>query len=158
VSISVRIHEHEVDALFSPAGPVFTEVERTVNRGVNYSRQFCPVDEGRLRQSIKGKVEQRGLALVGSWGSDLEYATYRHQGTGIYGPKRRRIRPKRGNVLVFESSGTVGPLPKGVKKAARGKRPIVFARSVRGVPPSPFLTAALELVMPGVPVRLHTTL
>jgi hypothetical protein len=158
VGISVRVHEHEVDALFSPAGPVWSELEQTVNRGVNYSREFCPVDEGRLRQSIRGRIEARGHALVGSWGSDLEYATYRHEGTGIYGPRRRRITPKRGQFLVFESSGTFGPVRAGKKDPpAKGKRPVVFARSVRGVPPSPFLTDALALVMPGVPVRKHVT-
>jgi hypothetical protein len=157
VGIAFRVNEHEVDRLFSPVGPVWSELEHTVQRGVNLSRQLCPVDEGRLRASIKGKVERRGQALVGSWGSDVPYALYRHEGTGIYGPKRRRIRPKRAQVLAFESSGTTGPLPKGTKKAARGARPIVFARSVRGTPPSPFLTDALALVLPGVPVQKHVT-
>ncbi len=157
MGIKIRIHEHEVEALFSPYGPVWTEVEHTVDRGVNISRTICPVDEGRLRQSIKGSVERRGNALVGTWGSDVEYALYRHQGTGIYGPRKRRIRPKRAEVLAFESSGTFGPLPRGKKKAARGSRPIVFARSVRGTPGSPFLTDALALVMPGVPIRTHVT-
>lgn len=158
MGIRIRVHEHEVDRLFSAVGPVWPEIEQTVNRGVALSRQFCPVDEGRLRQSIKGTVERRGNALVGTWGSDVPYALYRHEGTGIYGPRRTPIRPKRGEWLVFETKGTFGPLPRGAKTPARGSRPVVFARQVRGVPPSPFLTDALALLMPGVPVRKHVTL
>lgn len=156
--VHVRIHQHEVERLFSPAGPVWSEVEQTVNRGVAISRSMCPVDDGTLRQSIEGRVERRRHQLVGSWGSKLHYALFRHQGTGLFGPRRAMIRPKHGRWLVFEPSGLrPGPVRKGGRgRAAKGRRGgVVFARAVRGQPGSPFLTAALQLVAPGVPIRWH---
>lgn len=161
--ISINIHEHEVDALFLPAGPVWTSVEQTVNRGAALSREFCPVDEGRLRQSIHGSVERRGEALVGSWGSPLSYAIPRHEGWGLFGPKHALVRAKPGKVFVFEPSGiVVGPLKLGKRgkplggRKAKGKRGgPVFTTTLRGAPGSPFLTDALALVMPGVPIRKH---
>lgn len=48
------------------------------------------------------------------------------EGTGIYGPERTPIRPKRGQFLVFR----LGP------RSAPGDRPLIFAREVRGRPAS----------------------
>lgn len=44
----------------------------------------CPVDMGALRASIHSEVEVTSEAIVGRIGSQLEYAPYVHQGTGIY--------------------------------------------------------------------------
>ena len=41
---------------------------------------ICPANTGELRQSITHEVE----GTVGAVGSNLEYAPYVHQGTGIY--------------------------------------------------------------------------
>ena len=50
-------------------------------------------------------------------------------GTGIHGPKGRKIVPKKGKFLVFE-----------------GKDGLVFARSVEGMKPQPFLRPAFNKV------------
>lgn len=44
----------------------------------------CPVDDGILRQSITHSVEEEQGKIVGYIGTNLEYAPYIHQGTGIY--------------------------------------------------------------------------
>lgn len=44
----------------------------------------CPRDDGTLRASITHSVEQEGSRFIGSVGSNLEYAPYVHEGTGIY--------------------------------------------------------------------------
>ncbi len=44
----------------------------------------CPVDMGALRASIHSEVEVTPEAITGRIGSQLEYAPYVHQGTGIY--------------------------------------------------------------------------
>lgn len=44
----------------------------------------CPVDDGTLRASITHKVEQTGGQFVGHIGSNVEYAPYIHEGTGLY--------------------------------------------------------------------------
>lgn len=40
----------------------------------------CPVDDGQLRQSITSEVK----GFVGAIGTNVEYAPYVHQGTGVY--------------------------------------------------------------------------
>jgi hypothetical protein len=62
-------------------------------------------------------------------GTNVTYAMYVHEGTGIFGPRHARITPKKGKYLVFT--------PKG----AKGK---VFARSVSGSRPKPFLAEAIR--------------
>lgn len=41
----------------------------------------CPVDDGQLRQSITSELIDRETGAVGT---NVEYAPYVHQGTGIY--------------------------------------------------------------------------
>lgn len=49
------------------------------------AKAYCPVDTGNLRQSIQSTVEiEESGNVVGYVGSNLEYAVYVHQGTGIY--------------------------------------------------------------------------
>ncbi len=48
------------------------------------ARKECPVDQGFLRASITHSVQEDGDKLIGTIGSNLEYAPYVHQGTGIY--------------------------------------------------------------------------
>jgi len=97
----------------------------------NAARRRCPVDDGTLRASIRSRVSQRGGEAVGEVYSDLEYAAYVHQGTGIYGPSHRPIRPVRARVLSWEQAGV-------------GR---VFAREVRGSRAQPFLADALAEVV-----------
>lgn len=44
------------------------------------AKKECPVDDGQLRQSITYEID----GLVGAVGTNVEYAPYVHQGTGIY--------------------------------------------------------------------------
>ena len=48
------------------------------------AKQNCPVDMGQLRASITSETEITEEAVVGRIGSNLDYAPYVHQGTGIY--------------------------------------------------------------------------
>lgn len=52
-------------------------VERT-------AKQNCPKDLGILSASITSEVEQTHTEIVGRIGSNVEYAPYVHNGTGIY--------------------------------------------------------------------------
>lgn len=86
------------------------------------------VDTGRLIASIEVHlIVFHGYPAV-SVGTDVEYALFVHEGTGIYGPRHHMITPKHGKFLVF-----------------RGKDGnLVFARRVKGMPPNPFLANALS--------------
>lgn len=48
------------------------------------AKQNCPVDQGILRASITHQASFDSQKIVGVIGSNLEYAPYVHQGTGIY--------------------------------------------------------------------------
>lgn len=48
------------------------------------AKQDCPVDQGILRASITSETEVTGDAITGRIGSNLDYAPYVHNGTGIY--------------------------------------------------------------------------
>lgn len=86
------------------------------------------VDTGRLRASINTQVVSRNGDPAVIVGTDVFYARYVHDGTGIYGPLGRPIRPRRAKRLRFR--------PKGSRK-------FVYARSVRGMVANPFLRNAL---------------
>lgn len=45
------------------------------------AKQLCPVDDGQLRQSITSELVND---TTGAVGTNIEYAPYVHQGTGIY--------------------------------------------------------------------------
>lgn len=48
------------------------------------ARKNCPVDQGELRTSITSETEVTEEDVIGRAGSNLEYAPYVHNGTGIY--------------------------------------------------------------------------
>ena len=59
------------------------------------ARQLCPVDQGHLRASITSETEITANEIIGRIGSNLEYAPYVHNGTGIYA------------CLLYTSNGTI---------------------------------------------------
>lgn len=152
VTVSVNT-DRMLAALRDPSGPAAQFVERRCQLAENFSKLACPVNKGRLRRSIRHEAHAEQTRVVGSVYTDVPYARFVHEGTGIYGPKRAFIYPKRGQYMVFESSGAFGPVRKSGRRKGRGN--VVFARRVRGSPPSPFLVQGLEAAMPGVPIRYH---
>lgn len=58
------------------------------------ARARCPVDTGLLRGSITHAVEVSGAAVTGRVGTEIDYAPYVHEGTGLYaraGNGRKRV-------------------------------------------------------------------
>jgi phage gpG-like protein len=87
------------------------------------------VDTGRLRASISTVLVTRDGKPAVLVGTNVNYARWVHDGTGIYGPAGRPIVPRRAKRLRFR--------PKGSRK-------FVYARQVRGMVPNPFLRNALS--------------
>jgi phage gpG-like protein len=59
-------------------------------------------DTGRLRSSWHRKrVDRRGFTIA----AGVQYARYHQHGTGIYGPRKTPIKPKRGKALAFSVRG-----------------------------------------------------
>jgi len=140
----VRINQAELNRLLrSDTGPVVRHITTLTRRTTNAAKRRVKVDEGTLRASIQGTVRVEATRVVGRVGTPLAYGLYLHEGTGIYGPKRRPIRPIHRQFLRFEvKSGT----------AARGRRRVVFAKQVRGMKGDKWLVRALQEAVP-YPVR-----
>ncbi len=87
------------------------DVNRAVDRAVellalevwgNVARE-APTDEGRLGGSFE--ISQKA-ARVWSIFTNVKYAAFVNDGSGIHGPAGRRITPRRASVLVFRWMGT----------------------------------------------------
>lgn len=102
------------------------------------AQQFAPIDRGVLRSDIQSERIDAGT-ITPSWrvGNTRRtpYSKWVHEGTGVFGPRGAPIVPKNGPYLVFKSRRT-GDL--------------VFAKSVQGQKPQPYLRAALESVFGGL--------
>ncbi len=114
---------------------------------VNEAKSRCPVDTGRLRSSIAYTIDLTPTTCVLKVGSDLEYARYIEEGTGIHGPEKRRITPTSRKALKFPTPKAKGPHRRGATgEPAQADRGFVFARSVAGIPANPFMADALAAV------------
>lgn len=89
----------------------------------NVARE-APVDTGRLAGSFQ--LSPMGQ-LAYRVSSDALYASYVHEGTGLFGPSNSMIVPNRAQVLVFEAGGSK-----------------VFARSTKGQKPNPYADRAIK--------------
>lgn len=50
-----------------------------------YAREGAPVDTGRLRASITHEIRHEGTDTIGVVGSNVEYAPWMEEGTGVFG-------------------------------------------------------------------------
>lgn len=103
---------------------VETQAKRNIS-GVGGPKR---VDTGRLRASINTQLVVRDGKPIVVVGTNVFYARFVHDGTGLYGPRHRRIVPVRRRRLRFRPHGS-------------GR--YVYARSVKGSPGNPFLANAL---------------
>lgn len=134
--LRVEIPDRSMDSKVSDAiRPALTRIGLTSkSRAQQIVGEELKDRSGKLKSSfdfdiIKG---DRTIELeIVSKGAD-PYALYQHEGTGIYGPKRRPIKPKRGKFLVWKDPDS-------------GR--LIFAREVRGVPPKKFLTKAVDFAI-----------
>lgn len=91
-------------------------------------RKEAPVDTGRLAGSFQLDEDRSALGLPEFHiRSGVNYALAVHTGTGVYGPSRQPITPVRAQRLAF----SVGGVP-------------VFAKSVKGSPPNPYIDRAID--------------
>lgn len=133
--------------LKSPAGPAARDLIKRGIRVQNRARRNLAgatgsgprrIDTGLLRSSIHTNLMTGGPFLVMRVGSGQYYALWVHDGTGIYGPKARPIKPKVASHLVFKW-----------KKMGNKQ---MFLKEVKGMRPNPYLEAAMvvaNLKIPG---------
>lgn len=141
VRIDWTWNEPEIDRMLrSPDGEVATYIRRIAEATRSLAVAKAPVDNGPLRASLRVRMEYSGTQVKAWVYSNLEYALYVHEGTGVYGPKGQPIRPKRAQYLRFEARNP--------RTTAPGRGNIVFARQVKGARPNRFLLEALRQAAP----------
>ncbi|MFC4328374.1 HK97 gp10 family phage protein [Streptomyces andamanensis] len=141
VRVKFEWNEPEIDRLLrAPDGDVATYVRRVAEATRSLAVAMAPVDNGPLRASLRVEMEYSTKHVKAWVYSNLEYALYVHEGTGIYGPKGQPIRPVRAKFLRFEA--------RNARTTPRGRGNIVFARQVRGARPNRFLLNALKASSP----------
>lgn len=141
MAITVKLNAAALKSITIQAADADLQVR--ANRVLNAARRLAPVDEGRLRASLAVTFSKGpNNAPIARIGSNLEYALYVHEGTGVYGPKGAPITPKSGSFLVWPVKNNSGS---GVRRYSGGSTAAyAFARQVRGVRPRPFLRDALD--------------
>lgn len=93
------------------------------------------VDTGLLRSTLYSKLVTVNGGLRVRVGSHLHYAFYVHEGTGLYGPHKTKIFPKKAKALVWKSAVY------GHKKGKFAGK--VTVRSTKGMKANKFLVEAL---------------
>lgn len=138
---SVRLDPSALRSLLLSAdGPVYRDIQIQTAKVRNRALALCPVNNGRLRASITDQIELTPNGPVGRVGTNIEYALYVHEGTGIYGPKGQpyTIVPRSKKALAFVWKGA--PIPAN----GRGGRHVYKRVMVKGSRPKPFLRDALQ--------------
>lgn len=160
VTVRVRLHDVQIERLFS--GKIRREVLKVVREGLRLSEASTPRHSRELLRSLGCDVDRVAPPdgyLRGWWGTryPVRHAMWVHDGTGIYGPRRRPIVPRRGKYLVFRPYRLIGPVKGGkrgvIPKKYRPRR--IAVTSVRGQPRTPFLTEPFKVVMAAHGIPFH---
>lgn len=72
------------DAVYKIVGQLANSMQKACLLVERDAKKGCPVDTGNLRASLHHAVNLNINQVEGLIGSNLEYASYIHQGTGIY--------------------------------------------------------------------------
>lgn len=127
--VNLQINNAAVRALLTdPRGGIADDLLRRGHNVEALAKKFAPSRTGKLRASITTKLVKFNGNLAVLVGSNLNYAMYQHEGTGIYGPHGTPIVPVHAKFLRFQPTGSKG---------------FVYAKEVRGTPPTFFLKRAL---------------
>lgn len=133
-------------------GRLRQEMVERGNRVRNAAVRLAPRDTGALAGSITMEVVSGPEGPVVRVGSNLPYARFVHDGTGIYGPRGVPIRPVRARMLAWPVVNNRYRQTGGSRRYKGGRtQRYAFAKQVRGVPPRPFLRDALKAA--GVVIR-----
>jgi hypothetical protein len=131
VQLKLGDFQYRPAELTERGGPVYQGLQRAGRKVVDLAKRQLTdnghVDTGKLRNSITYEIVKGPKGLTCLVGTRMKYALYLHEGTANKGAGR--IYPLRARVLRFRPKGSAT---------------VVFAESVRGVKPFPFLVKALE--------------
>lgn len=149
-SFDVKLDTNGLKAMFSATnGPVWRDVTTRARWVQQEARRKAPTDTGTLKRSIIVEVGLVGDVPVAAIGTNLSYALWVHEGTGIYGPRGTPIVPRTAKALRWPIKFRTITKGKNAGKRARIRYKAGqtmnygYAKSVRGVRGRPFLRDAL---------------
>lgn len=134
MQLTVTIANDEILKKLANAGEVVDQASQAFLKksqliALTEAKILAPKDKTTLAKSLTGDDPKKdGSGWWAAIGSNVLYALWQEEGTGIYGKRNAPITPKRAKMLRFETKA--------------GK--IVFARSVRGTKPKEFLKKGVE--------------
>lgn len=106
------------------------------------------IDTGRLRSSIETTAIRWRGANGARVGTNVKYAWFVHEGTGLHGPKAQVIRAGPGKVFAWLPQGARAAHLKATGKkrlSKKARRSItVFSKTNRGMISNPFLRNAIR--------------
>lgn len=113
--------------LTSPSGGVARDMLVRGQRVANEAKRLVQVDTGRARSTIIVVLVVRDGVPGARIGTNVFYARWIHDGTGIYGPRAALIRPRRGRYMTFRSKKTGTWVRVQFTKGMRGSKFLVRA-------------------------------
>ena len=96
---------------------------------LSIEKKEAPVKTGNLRRNIQFSYSPISAMIWPQSG----YAVFIEEGTGLYGPRKDFIRPKRAKVLAFKINGKM-----------------IFTKKVRGQKANPFVSRTRDLAEPKI--------
>jgi hypothetical protein len=138
----IVLHQAALKQLLqSPTGDVAKDLNRRAQRVQNRAKQLCPTGNGALKASITKEISINNGELVARVGSNLEYALFVHEGTGVEGPRKTPIVPVRARVLRWPVANNSG---RGRRRYRGGQTAgYVYSKRSKGSPPNRYLENAL---------------
>jgi hypothetical protein len=121
---------------------------------VQEAKHLVPRKAGFLDASIRrGALDESHALILAGGRRDVGYAAYIEFGTGIYGPRHRKIVPVHAKMLAWQTGvgGAGGPeLRLSGNRRTKGGQKLggwAFAKSVKGRPATPYLRPGAEAAM-----------
>jgi hypothetical protein len=131
VSVRIELNHRFIDRLLRRRnGAVARNMLERGERVKAAAQRNINSRSGALARSIRVEVVSSRGVTGARIGTNLGYARFVHDGTGIYGPSHRPIRPARAKVMAFAGQGAGGRT--------------VYVRQTSGQRANPFLREALR--------------
>jgi hypothetical protein len=117
---------------------------------IKEAKDIAPRKTGNLGRTIRlGTVTDTNAQIMAGGVRGVGYARYVEEGTGLYGPRKRRIVPVKAKVLAWRTGGPSVQRLSGKSRTRGGKQLAgwAFAKSVKGRPATPYLLPGAKKAM-----------
>lgn len=131
VNVVIDVNNRFIARLLrSPAGPLARNMLTRGNRVQREARRRIHSRTGNLSRSVGVEVVIANGGAGVRIGTDLSYARFVHDGTGIYGPNHQLIKPQSKKALAFDGRG--GAVVVASSRGQRGTRFLIEALRAAG--------------------------